>query len=123
MASIDGRVIVQSSRQPFLDATVTRKRTKGSYEAFPLSGGPAMAATDKSLARPDKSRTPVTATNMQATARRFPPVDAQGPYCGSALPPLFLCSAGQRVDKIAHLKSVPVATASCARPRAVLAGA
>jgi hypothetical protein len=42
-----------------------------------------MAATDKSLAQSDKSRTPVPATNRQATARRFTAVDArrsrQGP--------------------------------------------
>ena len=42
-----------------------------------------MAASDKSLAQSDKSSTAVPATNVQATARRFPPVDArqsrQGP--------------------------------------------
>jgi hypothetical protein len=50
-----------------------------------------MAATDKSLARSDKSSTAVLATNERGAFLLLTPAEVgKAPYCGaSALPPLF----------------------------------
>jgi hypothetical protein len=61
-----------------------------------------MAATDKSLAQSDKSRTSVPATNMQATARRHmsssraPAKVGTAPYCGVSAAASFPQKCAQR---------------------------
>ena len=77
-----------------------------------------MAATSKSLARSDKSQTPVTATNRQATARRFPPVDARRSRQGPILRGL---SAAASFHSIKHHVGLPVAAVVAALGAAVAA--
>jgi len=77
-----------------------------------------MAATSKSLARSSKSQTPVTATNVQATARRFPPVDARRSRQGPILRGL---SAAASFHSIRHHVGLPVAVVVAALGAAVAA--